>query len=59
MARIESRPLKTKNWEYLFFVDLEGHENNKNVNDAIQEMEGHCTFMKRLGSYPVGGEPWD
>ena len=59
MARIESRPLKTKNWEYLFFVDLEGHESNKNVSDAIQEMEGHCTFMKRLGSYPVGGEPWD
>lgn len=59
MARIESRPLKTKNWEYLFFVDLEGHESNSSVSDAIQEMEVHCSFMKRLGSYPAGGEPWD
>ncbi|HUU39727.1 MAG TPA: prephenate dehydratase [Desulfatiglandales bacterium] len=59
MARIESRPLKIKNWEYLFFVDLEGHESNGNVSDAIKEMEAHCSFIKRLGSYPAGGEPWD
>jgi chorismate mutase/prephenate dehydratase len=59
LSRIESRPMKRKNWEYLFFADLEGHEQDSNVHDAIKEMEGHCMFLKRLGSYPAGGEPWD
>ncbi|MDY6879138.1 MAG: prephenate dehydratase [Desulfatiglans sp.] len=59
MNRIESRPMKIRNWEYLFFVDLEGHEQDSNVRDAIKEMEGACAFMKRLGSYPAAGDPWD
>lgn len=59
LSRIESRPMKIRNWEYLFFADLEGHEQESNVHDAIKEMEGHCMFLKRLGSYPTGGDPWD
>ena len=59
MSRIESRPMKMRNWEYLFFVDLEGHEQDKNVHEAIEEMSACCSFIKRLGSYPAGGEPWD
>jgi chorismate mutase/prephenate dehydratase len=59
LSRIESRPMKTRNWEYLFFVDIEGHEQDRNVNDALKEMEEYCAFMKLLGSYPAGGEPWD
>jgi len=59
MTRIESRPMKRRNWEYLFFVDLEGHEQEKKLADAITEMEGQCDFMKHLGSYPAGEEPWD
>lgn len=59
MTRIESRPMKIKNWEYLFFVDLEGHEQDENLREAIREMEGRCAFMKRLGSFPAGDEPWD
>lgn len=59
MSRIESRPMKTRNWEYLFFVDLEGHEQDDNVRKAIREIEDCCSFMKRLGSYPGGGDPWD
>ena len=59
MSRIESRPMKIRNWEYLFFVDLEGHEQDSNVRDAIKEMEGFCAFMKRLGSYPAANDPWD
>ncbi len=59
MTRIESRPMKTRNWEYLFFVDLEGHEEDGNVREAIKEMEGSCAFIKRLGSFPAGGELWD
>lgn len=59
MSRIESRPMKMRNWEYLFFVDLEGHEQDDNVYEALKEIEGYCSFMKRLGSYPAGGDPWD
>jgi chorismate mutase/prephenate dehydratase len=59
MTRIESRPMKTRNWEYLFFVDFEGHEEDSNVREAIKEMEGRCAFIKRLGSFPAGGELWD
>lgn len=59
MSRIESRPMKTRNWEYVFFADLEGHEQDTNVRDAIKEMEECCMFVKRLGSYPAGSDPWD
>ena len=57
MSRIESRPMKIRNWEYLFFVDLEGHEKDINIHEAIKEMEGSCAFMKRLGSYPAASVP--
>ena len=59
MTRIESRPMKIRNWEYLFFVDMEGHENDTNVHEAILEMERTCPFIKKLGSYPAAGEPWE
>ena len=54
LTRIESRPAKTKKWEYLFFVDLEGHEKDRNVSEALKEMEKYCVFLKILGSYPRG-----
>jgi chorismate mutase / prephenate dehydratase len=57
MTRIESRPAKTKEWEYLFFVDIEGHKNDKKVAHALHEMERHCVFLKILGSYPRGYMP--
>ena len=57
MTRIESRPAKTKKWEYLFFVDLEGHAEDKKVDEALREMEKHCVFLKVLGSYPGGVMP--
>ncbi len=52
MTRIESRPAKTKKWEYLFFVDMEGHREDKKIDDALREMKNHCVFLKILGSYP-------
>jgi chorismate mutase / prephenate dehydratase len=59
MSKIESRPSKRKNWEYFFFVDVEGHGDEEQVKSAISELEKHCTFVKVLGSYPrtdaVGG----
>ena len=59
MTRIESRPMKTRKWEYLFFVDLEGHEKESDVNDALIEMEDSCVLLKRLGSYPAADKPWE
>ena len=59
MTRIESRPAKTKKWEYLFFVDMEGHVEDKKVDEALKEMEKHCVFLKILGSYPRGDMPGD
>jgi chorismate mutase / prephenate dehydratase len=56
MTRIESRPVKTRNWEYLFFTDIEGHEQDKDITEALKEMEKQCVLLKKLGSYPRGGE---
>jgi chorismate mutase / prephenate dehydratase len=52
MSKIESRPSKRKNWEYFFFVDVDGHCEDSLVKRAIGELEQHCTFVKVLGSYP-------
>ncbi len=52
LTKIESRPLKTKAWEYVFFIDLDGHITDKNVKDALGELEKRCSFMKVMGSYP-------
>jgi chorismate mutase/prephenate dehydratase len=52
MTKIESRPSKRKAWEYYFFVDCEGHTEDKKVAKAIVELKKHCNFVKVLGSYP-------
>jgi len=56
LTKIESRPSKKKAWEYLFFVDLLGHYDEKKVKDAVDELEKNCVFLKVLGSYPVAAE---
>jgi len=54
LTRIESRPSKKKLWEYLFFVDIQGHRDNPDVAAAIREIENKPGgFIKVLGSYPV------
>ena len=52
MTKIESRPSRRKAWEYFFFVDCEGHAEDRRVARAIAELGKHCTFVKVLGSYP-------
>ena len=52
MTKIESRPSKRKAWEYFFFIDCDGHMNDRKVATAIQHLEEHCNFVKVLGSYP-------
>ena len=52
MTKIESRPSKRKAWEYFFFVDCDGHCEDKRVASAIVDLKKHCAFVKVLGSYP-------
>ncbi|HIC90549.1 MAG TPA: prephenate dehydratase [Syntrophaceae bacterium] len=52
LTKIESRPMKTEPWKYVFFVDMEGHIEDKPIREAIEELKGKCTYLKHLGSYP-------
>ncbi|MGH8799065.1 MAG: prephenate dehydratase [Casimicrobiaceae bacterium] len=53
MSRLESRPARTGLWEYLFFVDLEGHRDDPPVAAALAELGARAPFLKLLGSYPA------
>ncbi len=52
MSKIESRPSKQKDWEYVFYVDLGGHCEDDSVAQALEELRRHCSLVKLLGSYP-------
>ncbi|MEJ6580593.1 MAG: prephenate dehydratase [Akkermansiaceae bacterium] len=52
MSKIESRPSKQKDWEYIFYVDLAGHCEDAEVRKALETLESHCSLVKILGSYP-------
>lgn len=52
LSRIESRPSRRQPWEYLFFIDLLGHEHDPAVRDAISRLATHTTVLQILGSYP-------
>ena len=54
LTKIESRPIKNKPWEYMFFLDLRGHREQSAVSRAIGRLEKNCLFLKILGSYPSG-----
>lgn len=55
LTKIESRPTKRKAWEYVFFIDLLGYKDDKNVKKALLQLEKQCLFLKIFGSYPIGG----
>lgn len=52
MTRIESRPSRQGMWNYVFFIDIEGHVDDANVAKAISELEAAASVVKVLGSYP-------
>ncbi|MFH0958941.1 MAG: prephenate dehydratase [Pseudomonadota bacterium] len=54
LTRIESRPRKDRNWEYFFFLDLEGHQESTEITQAIESLKLDVDFLKILGSYPSG-----
>jgi len=52
MSRIESRPSRMTMWDYVFFIDIEGHKNDQQVATALAELEEEAAMLKILGSYP-------
>ncbi|MEM3571925.1 MAG: prephenate dehydratase, partial [Candidatus Bathyarchaeia archaeon] len=52
LTKIESRPTRKKPWDYVFFVDFEGHKDEIKCKEALEELKSVCSFIKILGSYP-------
>lgn len=52
LTKIESRPIKKKAWEYLFFLDMEGHVTDEPVARAVDDLRMRAQYLKILGSYP-------
>lgn len=53
MCRLESRPARNALWEYVYYVDVEGHRDEPAVKAALVELAGNAAYLKILGSYPV------
>jgi chorismate mutase/prephenate dehydratase len=53
MTRFESRPARTGQWEYYFYIDLQGHPSQPHVAAALHDLQSLCAFYKILGSYPL------
>jgi chorismate mutase/prephenate dehydratase len=53
MTRFESRPARTGQWEYYFYIDVQGHPSQPHVAAALTDLQKLCAFYKLLGSYPV------
>ena len=53
MSKFESRPSRTGLWEYVFFIDLEGHPNDPAMSRALTELRERAAFVKVLGAYPI------
>lgn len=53
LSKIESHPVKERLWEYLFFVDVIGHVNDKAIKRCLDELKEKTTYLKILGSYPM------
>ena len=56
MTRIESRPARSRLWEYMFFIDVEGHQHDKGVSAALAELKARAPYLKILGSYPIASK---
>jgi chorismate mutase/prephenate dehydratase len=54
MTRFESRPARSGQWEYYFYIDIQGHPSQPQVEAALADLRALCAFYKVLGTYPVG-----
>jgi len=53
MSRFESRPARSGQWEYYFYIDIQGHPDEPHVAAALQGLRSVCAFFKLLGTYPI------
>ncbi len=53
ITRIESRPARDRAWDYVFFIDFEGHQADERVQSALTRMRPFCGSLRILGSYPL------
>lgn len=53
MSKLESRPSKGGLWEYVFFIDIEGHVQDENIQLALNDLKKRASFVKWIGSYPI------
>lgn len=53
MTRFESRPARSGQWEYYFYLDIQGHSAQPHVAQALHDLQGLCAFYKVLGTYPI------
>jgi len=54
MTRFESRPARSGQWEYYFYIDLQGHPSQDHVKAALADLQQLCAYYKVLGTYPIG-----
>jgi len=52
MSRIESRPSRRKNWDYVFFIDVDGHAEELPLKDALSELQANSSLFRVVGAYP-------
>ena len=52
MTRIESRPSRRRNWDYVFFIDLDGHAQESPAREALAELQERSSLFRVLGAYP-------
>lgn len=55
LMKLESRPRRQRPWEYLFYVDVDGHQDDSPLAAALSELTNSCVFVRVLGSYPRSG----
>ena len=53
LTKIESRPDKNTAWQYNFYVDFVGNQDDSSIKDMLEKLRNHSTFLKILGSYPA------
>ncbi|MHB1927124.1 MAG: prephenate dehydratase [Leptospirillum sp.] len=53
VTRLESRPSRKKAWDYIFFIDIEGHQQDTSIRELLKKLQTLCPYVKILGSYPV------
>jgi chorismate mutase/prephenate dehydratase len=54
LTRLQSRPSRSSVWNYIFFIDIQGHKDDEHVAAALKEVADASADLKVLGSYPVG-----